>query len=343
MANEQSSNDPKKTTPDQWSNPKDARDMQGAGEYPNYWTHRTRSGHVFTLDDSQGAEHVTLQHRGGSMIQFMPDGAVQFVSHNGQYNMVFGENRIKITGAYDVTVEGGGSLKVDGDYNVTVKGDTKFAVGGNFNLTAQNFNQLIGEDISIVAKNRTEKVSGAISQSADGSQHIVSKKSMSVASTEDSTSVGATKQLGLYGGEKVLMGSPQDVHIRSKESNVNIMSNKSLNLLAETSGVYVQAKDGDINVKSDSGKLAMQSQGDMSIKSEGGQGSIHASSTLYLKGDSLTDINNSTNDIEPDNAALSEYAKDDFTNSGKYESASDEGAKSYKDAGTAPGGSTALV
>ena len=79
-----SSKDRKDKTPPKWNGPKDARQNKEAGTYPNYWAQRTRAGHVFIMDDSKLGEHITLQHRGGSMIQFMPDGAVQSISHNGR-------------------------------------------------------------------------------------------------------------------------------------------------------------------------------------------------------------------------------------------------------------------
>jgi hypothetical protein len=53
-------------TPPKWDETQDARKLPGAGKYPNYWAHKTRSGHVFMMDDSKGAESITIQHRGGS-------------------------------------------------------------------------------------------------------------------------------------------------------------------------------------------------------------------------------------------------------------------------------------
>ena len=67
-------------TPSSWDSPPDAREK--GSEYPNYWVRKTRSGHTFMLDDTKNNEHVTLQHRSGTMIQLMPDGGFQIVSHN---------------------------------------------------------------------------------------------------------------------------------------------------------------------------------------------------------------------------------------------------------------------
>ena len=213
------STDPADCTPKTITGPKDARDEKESGIAGNHYTRKTRSGHVFTMDDSKGGEHVTLQHRGGSMIQFRPDNSVQFVSHNGQYNFVFGENRIVISGAYDIVVEGCASLKVEGNYNVTVKGDVNLAAGKDFNITAQNFNQKIRGDVDIVGQNRTEKMEGNISQSATkGAQMIASKFGMSIVSSEDALALGGKTQVGIASGGELMTKSKGKTSILSEDA-----------------------------------------------------------------------------------------------------------------------------
>jgi len=197
MSEKKSTEDPKKITPPKWSSPEDPRKNAKAGKYPNYFCHKTRSGHTFMMDDSNEAEHIVLQHRSGACVQFMPDGCVQFISHNGHYDVVFGENRMLVTGAYDVIVQGGASLKVDGNYNVTVKGDTNLDVNGDFNVTAKNMNQTIRGNIDVQAKNKTEKIEGSSTSQAQGAMTLVSDAGMTIGSSSDSVAIGAAKQLGL--------------------------------------------------------------------------------------------------------------------------------------------------
>ena len=90
----------------------DIRDKKSSGSVDQFINTKTTSGHSFTMDDSKGAEHVTIQHRTGSSIQFNPDGSVHYTTHNGKYEMVFGEDRVTITGAHDITVKGDASLRV---------------------------------------------------------------------------------------------------------------------------------------------------------------------------------------------------------------------------------------
>jgi len=185
-----------KTEPN-WDSPKDARSEQGAGKYGKVRTFKTRSGHTIQHDDSPGNESVSIQHRSGSLMQFRPDGAVVVTSHNGQYNLVFGENRVKITGAHDVTVEGGGSLKVDGDYNMTVKGDINMTTHKDFNVTAKNLNQVILGNIDTAAKNQTTKLEGSFNTQAHEGGTIQTGKGLGLSSVEDSVIIGAKKGIGI--------------------------------------------------------------------------------------------------------------------------------------------------
>lgn len=208
--------DDKKTTPPSWSSPEDARQSSKAGKYPNYYSHKTRSGHVFMMDDSDGGEHVTLQHRGGSMIQFLPDGAIQFVAHNGQYNIVFGENRMLVTGAQDIVVQGGGSLSVDGDYKMKVGGKAEFTVDGDFNITAKNMNQTIRGNIDVQAKNKTEKIEGSSTSQSQGALSLMAASGVTIGATEGSVAVGAKKQVGILAGTTFMMKSGGQTSIKSE-------------------------------------------------------------------------------------------------------------------------------
>lgn len=221
MANETSSNDPKDVTPKEWSSPKDARKMEGAGTYPNYYTHKTRSGHLFMLDDSEGAEHVTLQHRSGSAVQFMPDGAVVITSHNGQYNLVFGENRVKITGAHDVTVEGAASLDVKGDYNCTVQGNMNTTVNGDMNVTAKNYNATIRGSMDISAKNLSQKIEGNSETTSHGNMVVSADGGVSIKSTSKSVGIQGNQQVGIKSTSgKVMLEAGNDVSVRSKGGKI---------------------------------------------------------------------------------------------------------------------------
>jgi hypothetical protein len=229
MADLPSSTDPKKKTPKKITTPKDPRKAKGAGKYPNYYSHKTRSGHLFMMDDSNGAEHVTLQHRSGSAVNFNTDGSVVYTSHNGQFNIVFGENRIIVTGAYDIIVHGGGSLKVDGDYNVTVKGNANMDVNGDFNVSAKNMNQTIRGNIDVQAKNKTEKIEGSSTSQSQGAMSMISKGGMSIGSSGDALGLAGATMVGLASSGDVMISSGADTSIKS-DTGVKIQAAAKLSL-----------------------------------------------------------------------------------------------------------------
>lgn len=168
----QSSKNSAKTTPPQWEQFTDARENNNAGQYPNYWVRKTRSGHTMIFDDSQGSESITIQHRSGSMIQFMPDGAVQYVSHNGQQNIIFGENRVLITGAQDTTVRGDASMKVNGKHDMTVDGDMTTAVGGHDVKVAKSASHFYENQFDVQSESMAFESATGVSFSAKGAAAI---------------------------------------------------------------------------------------------------------------------------------------------------------------------------
>lgn len=204
---------PISTTPSEYKTPPDARDT--GGEYPNQYTKKTRSGHVLMMDDTLGSEHITLQHRGGSMIQFTPDGRITFIAQQGQYSVIFGENRMLITGAQDIVVDGMASMKVKGDYNMTVEGNHNTVVHGDMNLTAKNFNQTIRGNMDISAKNMTAKIEGSTELTSHGITTIASDGGLGLASTGDSVAIGAAQNIGLNSGRKMMLESGSSLNMKA--------------------------------------------------------------------------------------------------------------------------------
>lgn len=256
-------------TPRQWKGPPDARSLKGAGTYPNYTSQKTRSGHVFTLDDSDGAESITLQHRSGSMVQFLPDGAIQFVSHNGQYTFVFGENRVQITGAYDVSVLGAASLSVKGDYNMTVQGNHNTTVNGDMNITAKNMNTVVRGNMDTSAKNMTTKIEGSTEITTEGVTNIVSDGGLSLSSTTESVSILGQGDVGIGAEGKIMIDAGADMHIKSAD------------------GTRMESTGGSLDFKAD-GSIVSQSAGKMSMKS-GGTMALQGGSYIHLNTAGMAD------------------------------------------------------
>ncbi|NDB58225.1 hypothetical protein EB001_07250 [bacterium] len=177
-------NTKRKTTPKQFKVAKDNRSQQGAGQYPYYFCWKSRSGHTISMDDTKGNETVTIQHRTGTAIQMMKDGALHITAHNSRYDITFGENRMTISGAQDITVKGDASLRVYGDYNVTCHKDYNLTVMGNLNITAKNKNQHIRGNKDTQMKNENKKIEGSSFKQVGGALTQVSRGAMLNSATD---------------------------------------------------------------------------------------------------------------------------------------------------------------
>jgi hypothetical protein len=262
MAKKPTTENHKKQTEKTWNGPEDARSRKGSGEYPNQHVVKTRSGHSIIYDDSKDHESITIQHRGGSAIQFMPDGAVHMTAHNGKYDIVFGENRMTVTGANDLTVKGDGSLRVFGNYRKTVHGDVEISATGSINMRGQNINQLASENHTIVAEQGNHKFGTAAEFSAP---HVA------VVGSDSAALVGAQKTF--VGGKETQVAGTSALKMGSEEGKVMVHAKSSID--TKSDGPMRTEVAGNYDVKA-SGGGNFQVAGDMSMK-VGGNKSIDAS------------------------------------------------------------------
>jgi hypothetical protein len=168
-----------------WDEAQDAR-TKGM-EYPNYFIHRTPSGHTIVIDDTKDSESITIQHRSGSMIQMHPDGQVVVRSHKGKQEIIFGDNQIMISGDSDILVNGGASLKIEGDMDLTISGDYNMAISGDYNQVIKgNKNTLIqGNSEEAITGGQTTKVKKNTEHTTEGKTYIGSHDDMHLESMAD--------------------------------------------------------------------------------------------------------------------------------------------------------------
>ena len=249
-----------------WEPPHGSEPRKGEqnGSYPEYFSWKTRSGHVFQLDDSQGAETVTLQHRGGTAIQISPDGSLHLTAHNGKYEIVFGEDRMTISGAQDITVKGDASMRVYGDYNVTCQKDYNLTVLGNFNLAAKNHNRHILGNIDTQARNENKNLMGSSAKKVRGAIAYVAKGSVGMMSQSDQGFFGGAAGANLW----VKKGN---ITSNIEEEGDHLVSTKdgSINHVAD-------GQDGSIRMQSKQGKMELKSKDDMNHSVETGHYQVKA-------------------------------------------------------------------
>ena len=188
----------KMETPAKITFPADARELKASQDPKNTVQHVTRSGHVFEMNDNDGAEHITLQHRSGAMFQFLPDGKVTITSSAGMYTMVFGANQMYITGSHDIVVDGSASIKVKGDYNVTVDGNLNTTVTGDMNTVVgkQQNNIILGDQV-VSAKNQTTKIAENTEHTSEGITYIGADGGLKLESTSAVVYIDAATKMEL--------------------------------------------------------------------------------------------------------------------------------------------------
>jgi hypothetical protein len=224
MAQDSGQTEPRDTSVPKFDQFKTPHDIPEAFEKMENVTalHHGRSGNLIAAGDNKNGEFLMFQHVSGSAFYINPDGAVQFISHNGQNSLIFGENRVMITGAHDIVVHGGGSMKVDGDYNTTIMGDCIQTIQG---------------DMITSCKNRFETVNGMNSQIAQN-HAMMASESVSVSSKEH-MSIAAGKGLGISSqSDGIKIEGKGDVSIESTGGSMNFVSKGMFNLFS----------GGDINM-----------------------------------------------------------------------------------------------
>lgn len=286
VGNTKNPNDKRKTTPKKYKVAKDERSEKEAGQYPHYFSWKTRSGNVFQMDDSKGSETVTLQHRSGSAIQMRSDGSVHFTTHNGKYEVVFGEDRITVSGAQDITVKGDASMRVYGDYNVTCHKDYNLTVMGDLNITAKNKNQTIRGNKDTMMKNETKKIEGTSFKMARGSITSMSKGQHTLGSGAKMYVAAAT---GIHSrvddGDHTMEVAKGNMHMETKKGKFDAKFSDGSNevkLLADA-GKLDQTADKDIKVESKQQSVKVKAMQNIGVESTSGGITNQAQQNVQIK------------------------------------------------------------
>jgi hypothetical protein len=206
-------------SPTKWSQPKQyTRDskLSQPGRHAERDVFRTPSGHSIMAVDTEDGEALSVKHRSGAGLLIGPSGDITFTAHNGMFNMVFGENRMEVSGTYDVTVKGGGTLKVDGDYDCTIGGNMNFTVDNDINFKGKAMNMMATGNMDIVAQNITAKSGGGVAIHAEGATSITADGSVGLMSRGDSVAIAGATQVGIAAaGGEIALQSGGATHINA--------------------------------------------------------------------------------------------------------------------------------
>ena len=128
-----------------------------AAKYPHNRVIKT-ANHSIELDDSPGAERITIHHRAGSYIEIDSKGTVAERAAGDRYEVNIGTKHessghsvITVNGNAHVYVKGDKTEEIEGDYRMLVHGNAEFGVGGQMNLNGGEQVQLRGGDVKLEA------------------------------------------------------------------------------------------------------------------------------------------------------------------------------------------------
>jgi GH24 family phage-related lysozyme (muramidase) len=176
------------------------------------------SSHSIELDDTPGAERITIWHKSGSYVSIDTNGTTVQKSMSDRYDIneshqhvyVGGKNLVTIEGDSRVLVKGNKVEEIVGDYIQVVHGNHMLSVAGQMNLNASDEVQMRAaklrleanvEGINLRARKKIRFTAGeriSISSAQD-----ITVKGVNLYLTADSSGNIKAKSLKLGGGDTV--------------------------------------------------------------------------------------------------------------------------------------------
>lgn len=219
-------------------------DYVGASEnFPHRWGHTAPSGSRVEIDDTGGAERISIVHKSGAAMVVDPDGSVYITSaskRGGGIGAPFGDYFISAGG--DIVIKGGGSISVD------TPGDLNLNVGGTLNITAGAYN--------LHTKTMDETIDGTAARSVTNDQGVVIGgilRTVVAGDRRDQTSGNTITDVA--GKNTVRIDGEQTVDVGGKAS------------LTADGGIHNQTLADHIQTAN--GKTQVNTGGDMEIKTAG--------------------------------------------------------------------------
>ena len=140
--------------------------------YPYNHVKTTESGHVFEIDDTEGARRIHEYHASGTNREIMNDGTRVTRIVGDDYEICIKDKNVIIYGTCNVTISGDARLRVDGDmvqevlgsYHLYVKGDMTSKIEGNRNteVLGSEITQINTNDSKTVGASRTRNVGSTV-------------------------------------------------------------------------------------------------------------------------------------------------------------------------------------
>jgi hypothetical protein len=141
------------------------------GKYPHVTVLQTPSGHMFEMDDTEGAERVQIHHKSGSHVEILPDGTVHIISTSKiltrssfKTEYVDLNKEVTVGGDQVDTIVGSKTTTIGGDVVEIVYGD----VTSEYGSVSANLSGALSIDSSSILTN----VAGLLDISVGGDTSI---------------------------------------------------------------------------------------------------------------------------------------------------------------------------
>jgi GH24 family phage-related lysozyme (muramidase) len=250
-------------------------------QYPYNRVIETAS-HSIELDDTPGAERITIFHRSGSYVSIDSNGTSVHKSISDKYEVndthqhvyVGGKSQVTIMGDSRVLVKGNKVEEVEGDFMQIVHGNHLLSVAGQMNLNGS-------EEVQMrAAKLRFEANVENINFKSSRAINIESGKSISVKSGE-AIAIQSTDRLDIKSGTNLFLNAQDIGHLRAQTVRIG-GSRVDIN----ASNVYI-----DDNISMANGSAVSPSVATTAVTAEGTElpepASKSASTTQYRNSSSL--------------------------------------------------------
>lgn len=247
-----------------------------ATQYPYNRVIETAAGHSIELDDTPGAERISIWHVNGSYIQISPTSTVN-KSMQDSYDIQEKNHHVYIGGNNLVTIEGDCHVLVKGNKVEEIQGDYKQIVHGNVMIGGGGKIEINGSDRTDIRSASLGLDSNVENLSIRTGKNIVFQSGESINLKSKNIRLGASENMSLSGEKGVFMQSTNgDAHIKS---NGNVFINPNQN-------VFMRAEGGSISLQAE-GSFRVNSKSFAAIKSTGYMSLISNANVLVNSGQSI--------------------------------------------------------
>ncbi len=152
-----------------------SKDATEVSKAPLSGIFETPSGHIVYIGDERGKETIIISHKGGSHVEFTPDGSLRMLIASSLNQYVKGSVAISSDHNIDIKMDGHGTLQVGGGLKIEVTGDAQICVAGGGSI---NF----AESLGIQAKNIYIGATGNMNLNVEGNFETVVKGKSTIVS-----------------------------------------------------------------------------------------------------------------------------------------------------------------